>query len=118
MMIASNRRVMRAAATIRTAATIATASSMKAAGISLPKAIARCLRAAAPPSVPITAPTMPAMPPTTSEPAAAPIAAPDSAAETRRVPNCIGTVRLGVDGSWSTTVSTSTITVRIHGVQA
>ena len=65
---------------------------------------ARC-RAA---KVPITAPTTPAIsPPTSDAPPAAPIAAPESAPLTMRAPNCSGTLRLGVDGSWSVTSSTS-----------
>src|SRR5438477_3844935 len=34
------------------------------------------------------------------------MATPDRAPNTIRAPNCIGTVRLGVDGSWSVTYST------------
>ena len=75
------------------------------------------IRAACPPSVPITAPTIPAIPPTINQPVGAPTAAPEMAAVTMRAPNCTGTVRLGVEGSRSTTVSTSTNTLRIHGVQ-
>ena len=40
-------------------------------------------------------------------PAAAPSAAPQKAPETMRPPNCTGTLRLGVVGSWSVTSSTS-----------
>jgi hypothetical protein len=53
--------------TITNEARIATASSMKAAGRSLPKAIASFARAACPPSVLSTAPMMPAIAPTISE---------------------------------------------------
>ena len=35
---------------------------------------------------------------------------------TMRAPNCTGTVRLGVEGSWSVTSSTSASTVKIQGV--
>ena len=38
-----------------------------------------------------------------------------SAPRTMRAPNCTGTVRLGVEGSWSVTSSTSASSVRIHG---
>ena len=87
---------------------IATASSIRAAGRSLPKAAASRARSAAPPSVPMTAPTH----------------AGDEAADagsrprrrsrrrrappvTMRAPNCAGTLRLGVDGSLSVTSSPS-----------
>ena len=39
----------------------------------------------------------------------------DSAPLTIRAPNCTGTVRLGVVGSWSSTSSPSASTVKIHG---
>ena len=49
------------------------------------------------------APITPAMRPMIHEPAATPIVAPDKAPLMIRAPNCIGTFRLGVDGSWSVT---------------
>ena len=51
------------------------------------------------------------------EPAATPIVAPDKAPLTIRAPNCIGTFRLGVEGSWSVTSSTIASSVKIQGVQ-
>lgn len=44
------------------------------------------------------------------------MAPPARAPETSRVPNCNGTVRLGVVGSWSVTNSPSASTVNTHGV--
>ena len=92
---------------------------MSAAGRSRPNAAASFARTARPPSVPITAPTAPATSaPIHGTPPAMPIAAPLTAPVTTRVANCIGTVRLGVDGSWSVTSSPIASTVRIHGVHA
>jgi len=104
--------------TMTIAVRIATASSINAAGRSLRKVKASFARAAYPPSVPITAPTIPAIPPTISQPTGAPIAAPESAPETMRAPNPPGALRLGAEGNWSMTSSTSARRVRIHGVQA
>ncbi len=41
----------------------------------------------------------------------------DRAPPTMRAPNCIGTFRLGVEGSWSVTNSTIASSVKIQGVQ-
>ncbi len=71
-----------------------------------PERLRQASRISAPPYVPITAPITPAMRPTIHEPPATPIVAPDSAPLTIRAPNCIGTFRLGVEGSWSVTSST------------
>ena len=49
---------------------------------------------------------MPATTPADEQPPAAPIAAPASAPLRMRAPNWTGTLRLGVDGSWSVTSST------------
>src|SRR5213082_3223564 len=65
----------------------------------------------------MTAPTIPAIAPIMSEPLGAPIAPPDKAPNTIRAPNCIGAVRLGVEGNWSVTNSTSASTVSIPTVQ-
>src|ERR1700679_3103057 len=51
------------------------------------------------------------------EPPAAPSVAPDRAPPTIRAPNCMGTFRLGVDGSWSVTNSTIASREKTPGVQ-
>src|SRR5215475_13283802 len=106
---------------ISSAAPMATASSIKAAGRSRPKADASRARNPRPPSVPMIAPIIPAMSPPIIDPieapAEAPTAAPDSPPVTIRAPNWIGTVRLGVDGSWSVTSSTRAKIVRIQRAQ-
>src|SRR6185312_14411226 len=102
--------------TIRKAPTMAMASSISAAGMSLPNAVAMRPRSSAPPKVPITAPTIPATSPPISDPPAVPITAPLKPPDTNRAPNCTGTLRLGVCGSWSVTSSTAASTVQIKGV--
>ena len=72
-----------------------------AAGRSFPNSLASCARNAAPPRVPTTAPTAPANKPPNIAPACVPRAAPHNAPTTMRVPNCIGTFRLGVLGTLS-----------------
>ncbi len=91
---------------------------MKAAGRSLPKAAASRARKARPPSVPTTAPATPTTAPESSEPPAAVSAAPQSPPIKIRVPNWTGTVRLGVEGSWSLISSPIAASVKTHGVQA
>src|SRR5438270_13994908 len=87
------------AMTTRIATMIATASSMNAAGISLRNAAASLALAAYPPRVPITAPTIPAMPPAISQPEGAPTTAPDRAPDTMQAPNPLGALRLSAEGS-------------------
>ena len=83
-------RPHRSAPAISRAPPSASASSVKAAGRSLPKAVAIRARRARPPSVPATAPRAPATRPPTREPPETPIAAPLSAPVTMRAPNCGG----------------------------
>src|SRR5262249_35372336 len=69
------------------------------------------------PSADLPAPRTRERPPAISNPAGAATAAPATAAVTMRPANWAGTVRLAVEGSWSTTVSTSTIAVNIATAQ-
>src|SRR5262249_60517500 len=69
------------------------------------------------PSADLPAPRTRERPPAISNPAGAATAAPATAAVTMRPANWAGTVRLAVEGSWSTTVSTHTITVNMTTAQ-
>ena len=80
------------------------------------RAASRC-RTAAPPSVPTTAPATPSTRPAAQKPEADPIAAPQTAPMKMRAPNCGGTLRLGVEGSWSVTSSTSASTLNMPTAQ-
>src|SRR5215472_17341024 len=100
---------------MRRAPMMAMASSMNAAGRFSPKKTASRERKAAPPNVPMTAPTAPAAAPAARLAPVAAMAAPASAPVTMRAPSCIGTLRLGVLASWSVISSASASAVNSHG---